>query len=72
MAPFATPPLTRGRGFFMLGCRQQGVLAQVCITLGGFDLGVPQDVLHLVQRAPRVDQQAGKRVTQIVHAHIEC
>jgi hypothetical protein len=56
----------------MLGCRQQGVLAQVCITLGGFDLGVPQNVLHLVQRAPRVDQQAGQRVTQIVHAHIEC
>jgi hypothetical protein len=36
----------------MLGCRQQGILAQVRITLGGFDLGVTQDVLHLIQRAP--------------------
>jgi hypothetical protein len=40
-------------------------------TLGGFDLGVTQDVLHLIQRPARIDQQAGKRVTQIVHAHIE-
>ena len=34
-------------------------MAQVGITLRRLDLGMPQKALHLVQAAPRVDQEAG-------------
>ena len=40
------------------------------IALRRLDLLVPQDVLHLIKRAPRIDQQVGKRMPQVVHAQI--
>lgn len=40
------------------------------VTLGGLDLGVAEDLLHLVQRTSPVDQEAGKAVAQVMDAHI--
>ena len=53
----------------MTGSPQQAVLAQVAVTLGHCHAGVTQYLLHFVETAARVDQKAGKRVTQIVHSH---
>ena len=45
-------------------------MAQVGITLRRLDLGMPQKALHLVQAAPRVDQEAGVRMPEVVNADI--
>jgi len=37
-------------------------MAQVGITLGRFDLGMPKQALYLVKTAPRIDQETGIRV----------
>ena len=45
-------------------------MAQVRVPLRRLDLGMPQQALHLVQAAPRVDQKAGIAVPQVVDADI--
>ncbi len=42
-----------------VGSVQQGVLRQVCVTLGCLHLRVAEDFLHLIQRSVSVDQEAG-------------
>ena len=39
-------------------------MAQMGVTLRRLDLGMPQKALHLVQAAPRVDQEAGVRMRE--------
>ena len=39
------------------------------VTLRRLDLGMPQKALHLVQAAPRVDQEAGVRMPGVVDAN---
>jgi len=38
-----------------IGRIKQRLLRQMRIALGGFDLGVPQKLLHFVERSPGVD-----------------
>ena len=45
-------------------------MAQVGITLRRLDLCMPQKALHLVQASPRVDQEAGVRMSEVVDADI--
>ena len=45
-------------------------MAQVGVTLGGFDLGVAQQALHLIEAATRVDQEAGIGVPEVVNTDI--
>ena len=40
------------------------------VALRGADLGVAQDLLHLIDRPSPVHQEAGKAVTQIVNAQV--
>jgi len=42
-----------------VGSVQQGVLRQVCVTLGCLQLRVAEDFLHRIQRSASVDQEAG-------------
>ena len=45
-------------------------MAQMGITLRRLDLCMPQKALHLVQATPRVDQETGIRMPQVVDADI--
>jgi hypothetical protein len=53
-----------------VGCVGQRILAQMSVTLGGLNLRVAQNVLHLVERATRVDQQAGEGVPLVMNPDI--
>gem|GEM_PF-5523775 len=39
-----------------VACSQQGLRGQVCIALGRLDLGVPKELLDLIEATPGVDQ----------------
>ena len=54
----------RQRRIHRVGGVQQGVMAQMGVTLRRLDLGMPQKALHLVQAASRVDQEAGVRMRE--------
>ncbi len=45
-------------------------MAQVGVALRGFDLGVAQQALHLIQAAPGIDQEAGIGVPEVVNTDI--
>lgn len=46
----------------------QGPGGQVAVSLRDLGLAVLEDLLHLVERTPRIHQEAGIRVCQIVDA----
>lgn len=48
----------------------QTLAVEVSVAAGGADVGVTEQLLHLIQTAPRVDQKTGKTVAQIVHPQI--
>lgn len=53
-----------------IGRINQRVLAQVSVALSGLDLGVTENLLHLVQATAGVHQKAGKAVAQVMDADI--
>lgn len=42
-------------------------MTEVAVALGHCDAAVPQNLLHFIETAARVDQKAGKAVAQVVH-----
>ena len=46
------------------------MLLQVGIALRGLNMRMAQQVLHLVQRPTTVNENGGKGVAQVMHAHI--
>ena len=60
----------RQRRIDRIGGIKQGVMAQVRVPLRRLDLCMPQQALHLVQAATRVDQEAGVRMPEVVDADI--
>ena len=53
-----------------VGGIQQRLALEMGVALSGLRLGMAQQVLHLVQGAPAVDEDRRERVPQIVDAHI--
>ena len=50
-----------------IGSSQQGVMTQVRIALGGLDLRVPKDMLHLIKRSANV--QGVQNLTEYLWGH---
>ena len=46
---------------------KQHLPAQACVPASSGDVGMVQQLLRLVKAAPRVNQEAGKAVPQVVH-----
>jgi len=53
-----------------LDCLYQSLSAKVGIPTGSFDIGMPEQLLHLVQASASVDQTRRKAVSQIMHAKL--
>ena len=64
------PPLIPIKGRHRLSRLSKPMVREVCIPLGGFDVGVAQDLFDVIQRHARVHHRTRKAVPQVMHAHI--